>query len=243
MLLFWVEVDCEKILGCYANWMSSRALSGFAYPLSFCYILLNIFVLIRAGLTMTKGHRTRTINRIRKELNLQLPLVLVDPFPYIKPGAPKHHKRIHICPSLRDLDYPDLIVPDSVHQVGPILLPAPQLDTLDAKLAAWLSKRKTVLISLGSQVRASSKFIKEMHKSIHQLLQKNETVQVLWKLQTDDSHLFTPNPRTAQSFPPLSRRDMAGPGYHVDSEQRTRRMLCASRRSKFVSRGLQVSIP
>jgi len=87
-----------------------------------------------------------------------------------------------MLPSTPESDYP-IPLPDNFVCCGPIFA-AGTLDG-DEELKAWLSRGKTVLLNLGSFLKAKGEHARELAKGVEILLTGNPDVQVLWKLIYD----------------------------------------------------------
>ena len=85
-----------------------------------------------------------------------------------------------MLPSTPECDFP-IAIPNNFLCCGPIFVPG-TLDG-DPELKAWLGGRKTVLLNLGSFLKAEGKHARELAKGIEILLSHNADVQVLWKLK------------------------------------------------------------
>jgi UDP:flavonoid glycosyltransferase YjiC (YdhE family) len=89
-----------------------------------------------------------------------------------------------ICPSVPEVDLP-MNFPPNVLNCGPILLASPPIESSDPELLAWLEKRPTVLVSLGTHFEAYAETVKEQAIGLRILLDARPDVQVLWKLKTE----------------------------------------------------------
>ncbi len=69
------------------------------------------------------------------------------------------------------------------------MIPAPVFAENDPEFAAWLQRRPTVLINLGSHTLSESSDAVELAKGVRVVLGRHQDLQFLWKLQsvlTDD---------------------------------------------------------
>ncbi|EGX88959.1 UDP-glucoronosyl and UDP-glucosyl transferase, putative [Cordyceps militaris CM01] len=93
-------------------------------------------------------------------------------------------------PSNAIVDFPFSKIPDHIVSCGPILRPvATSLEEADPKLAAWLRRRPTVYINLGTHVLYDSDTQINLAGAIKALLEaaaaKKQDIQVLWKVNRD----------------------------------------------------------
>lgn len=91
-----------------------------------------------------------------------------------------------ILPSNADVDFPFSVVPDHLVSCGPIVRPTRSVADADAELAAWLKRRPTVYINLGTHVLYDDATTLQLAGAVKSLLDaakdKGQELQVLWKL-------------------------------------------------------------
>jgi hypothetical protein len=84
----------------------------------------------------------------------------------------------HFSPSLPEIDLPfSYGMPENVQPCGPILLPSIPVSESDPELLKWLKKGPTVLISLGTIYKASTKQVAEIAGGVSILLEKRGDIQ------------------------------------------------------------------
>jgi len=88
-----------------------------------------------------------------------------------------------MLPSTPECDFP-IAIPDNFVCCGPIFVPG-TLDR-DPELKTWLESRPTVLMNLGSFLKAEGKHVQELAKGVGILLDHNKDIQVLWKLKYEN---------------------------------------------------------
>jgi len=113
------------------------------------------------------------LERVRKENGITHPLPsIVDP-----------KKELVISASAPECDYPFEPNPALSLPVGPIVQPIQDLEKVDPELLAWISKRPTILLALGSHVHTTQKMSLELSLGFKKVLEKRRDVQVLWKVR------------------------------------------------------------
>ncbi|KAJ5718684.1 hypothetical protein N7488_004330 [Penicillium malachiteum] len=147
--------------------------SGYSYPLPWTSILPNMYLVLRAAISMSTRNPPERPSSLNKEEGK-------SPFP-LKNAYSK--ESLHLTPAFPQMDFP-LHIPSNVICCGPILRRHSSLSEVDPEMQAWL-KQKTILISLGSHVRPSETVAVEMAKAIRVVLNKHTQFQVLWKLRYD----------------------------------------------------------
>ncbi len=92
-------------------------------------------------------------------------------------------------PSSTAVDFPFSIVPEHIVSCGPIVRPAATVEEADPKLAAWLHRRPTVYINLGTHVLYDNDNKRSLAGAIKLLLEaaaeQKQDIQVLWKVNRD----------------------------------------------------------
>ncbi|RWA06967.1 hypothetical protein EKO27_g8139 [Xylaria grammica] len=121
--------------------------------------------------------QVKAINEARSAQGLHEPLGSFTPWVKDVP---------HICPSLPEIDLP-LSFPANVHNCGPIMLPTPPMEESDPDLLAWLQKRPTVLMALGTHFEAYAATVREQAIGLRVLLDARPDIQVLWKLKAEET--------------------------------------------------------
>jgi hypothetical protein len=86
--------------------------------------------------------------------------------------------------SVPELEYP-MAIPSNLIPCGPILLPTQPLTDVDPELAAWIDRRPTVLIVLGSHFVQGPDHAAATLFGVKMLLSKRDDIQVLWKWKND----------------------------------------------------------
>ncbi|KAK4224320.1 hypothetical protein QBC38DRAFT_515248 [Podospora fimiseda] len=98
--------------------------------------------------------------------------------------------------NLKEIEFPLSVVPGYVLACGPIIRPAKKVEEVDAGLAKWLGRGKTVYINLGTHLFFDEERTKEMALGVKRLLDYVRSVewidktgrlkglQVLWKLNS-----------------------------------------------------------
>lgn len=95
-----------------------------------------------------------------------------------------------LCPSLPETDFPFEVIPPHIVGCGPIVLPAPPVEEVDPDLAAWLAKRPTIFVALGTHAAYSDDEAAELGASLRRVLEearrRGKDLQVLWKLKRSE---------------------------------------------------------
>jgi len=94
-----------------------------------------------------------------------------------------HEKNHYLLPSIPATDFPCRI-PDNVIGCGPLLLPTVPVRDEDPELYAWLERRPTVLINLGTHIQMDDKMAREFVKALRIVLDSRPDIQIIWKLKT-----------------------------------------------------------
>jgi hypothetical protein len=129
----------------------------------------NIICYLFMGIWISVSPRARAIVKARNEAGYSGGVPVFSPR-----QAPL------LCMSAPELEYP-IVVPQGVIPCGPILLPPRPLAETDPELAAWVSRRPTVLIVLGSHFIQDPAHAAATLGAIKMLFAKRDDVQVLWK--------------------------------------------------------------
>ncbi|KAF7595863.1 hypothetical protein BBP40_004356 [Aspergillus hancockii] len=153
-------------------WKYPVLCSGFPYPLPSYLVLPNIYLTIRMMLVMTNAPRIKELRDYRNSHGVPGPI----------PGlSTKRSNPITLLPTRRETELP-CFLPDHFILCGPILRPCAPIIEEDPELAAWLSRRPTVLVNLGSHVMYTNKELEEFMKGFRMLLDKRPDIQILWKI-------------------------------------------------------------
>lgn len=95
-----------------------------------------------------------------------------------------------ILPSNAAVDFPFSVVPSHIVSCGPIVRPAPPVEEVDPDLAAWLKRRPTVYVNLGTHASYDDDTAAQLAGALRVLLvegkKKGEELQVLWKLKKQE---------------------------------------------------------
>lgn len=108
-----------------------------------------------------------------KEHGLRKP---IDFFRIHRPDVP------WITQTMPGTSIPVDVTPQNVSAVGPIVMSVAPIQEQDPELSAWLGRRPTVFINLGSPVQYSEGRAAVMAAAIGQVLDRNSHVQLLWKM-------------------------------------------------------------
>ena len=150
----------------------NRVSSGFPFPLPWYYVLANIYLIFQAVVSLIVSSRVRMLASTRKEHG-----ITATTRGYVE-------KTLYITPALPEIDFP-LIMPKNITACGPILLPEIPVSESDPELTAWLQKRPTVLVNLGSLAASDASSTRELAIGLRIVLEQCADLQVLWKLTSD----------------------------------------------------------
>lgn len=157
-----------------AFWKYPAFCSGFPFPVPWYLVLANVYLRIRLIGVFLFASRFRAMERSRKVAGL------VGRYPVIESWRVDEE---YLSPSLPELEAPSIFVPRNVTACGPIMVPARAIAESDPELAAWLQRRPTILINLGSHVLSEGSDAIELAKGVRIVLSRHQDLQVLWKLQ------------------------------------------------------------
>ena len=150
-------------------------------------IPLNIYINVCLAIGMLLNRQlAAVVNEIQKILGFSI--ITAKDFL----GRPPPNKLLLGC--CQEIDFPVEKIPLNVVPCGPILRPAPSVREADPELAAWLARRPTVFVNLGTLSSYSETDATEMASALRMLFdacgRENELaeVQVLWKLRKDGSY-------------------------------------------------------
>lgn len=154
-----------------------RLASAYAYPVPWHLIPANIYLTLRLAWTTIFGRKARALATYAKAHGILSPTEFLlhrqSHIPYLLASSP-------------EIEYP-MTLPEHVVPFGPIYMALDAVENEDADLAAWLARGPTVLIVLGSHTVYNAEDAAEMVQAIRTVLDRDERVQVLWKLKTDAS--------------------------------------------------------
>lgn len=155
----------------------TRPSSAIPYPIPSYLVPLNIFYYMYVGYHFYKA----TVNGIPELLTLRkaahpstpapIPLFAIRDIPVLTHSLP-------------EIDFPMVSHPQVVF-CGPIVRPDAPLADSDPELHSWVRTegRKTLVINLGSHRQYTDTDVVEMAAALRTLMERDETVQVLWKLK------------------------------------------------------------
>ncbi|KAK9252730.1 putative udp-glucoronosyl and udp-glucosyl transferase family protein [Lipomyces tetrasporus] len=159
-----------------ALWKYPVVGSGFPYPLPWYLIPANIYICLRMGYAISSGP---AIKEFKSYLRSQNYSIHEPMFHFVHPAVPM------LVASSLEIEYP-MSVPKQVSPVGPIFMALESAEKEDPDLVAWLARAPTVLIILGSHTTYDEHDATEMIRAIRMVLDRNDQVQVLWKLKIPD---------------------------------------------------------
>jgi hypothetical protein len=147
--------------------------TGYTYPVPSYFLPLNALCYIFLGLWTTFSPAILALNKVRNDAgyNGGIPCLASRTKPVL-------------CMSVPELEYP-MVIPPNLIPCGPILLPTRPLNKVDPELAAWIDRRPTVLIVLGSHFVQDPLHAAATLAGIKMLFSRREDVQVLWKWKND----------------------------------------------------------
>ena len=90
----------------------------------------------------------------------------------------------YLCPSALESEFHVDYIPPNVHPCGPITLIVQPVSESDPELAAWLKRRPTILLNLGSHMESDGKDVTAMATGLRIVLDRCANLQVLWKLKS-----------------------------------------------------------
>lgn len=121
------------------------------------------------------------LNQARAQEGLQGPLPVFNAY---------RKDRLHLLPSLPELDFP-FHIPDNVVGCGPIVLPSVSLSTVDPELEHWLScgsgdsgAGPTVVVNLGTHFLFDAPQARALATGLKAVLEQQPDLRVLWKLKS-----------------------------------------------------------
>jgi hypothetical protein len=164
----WYDTRRLSLYLCACSWCTSPN-TGFPYPISWYLLPQNVVCYIFLGIWINISPAIQATVKARNDAGYPGGLPLFSPR-----QAPT------LCMAVPELEYP-LIVPPSVIPCGPILLPSRPLAEADPELAAWVSRRPTVLILLGTLFDQDPAHAAATLGAIKILFANRDDVQVLWK--------------------------------------------------------------
>ncbi|KAK0716106.1 hypothetical protein B0H67DRAFT_515661 [Lasiosphaeris hirsuta] len=150
--------------------------SGYKIPLDFVAVLCNIYLAIAIHFCAFWSAPVRQLTKARNRRGISGPLSTI--FDEVNPGL------LYLVQSKPQSDFP-LRIPSNVVGCGPILPAFEPLAETHPELSWWLNAGPTIVINMGSHVTHESRQISEILHAIEAALEKHQTHQVLWKLQSD----------------------------------------------------------
>ncbi|OIW25170.1 UDP-Glycosyltransferase/glycogen phosphorylase [Coniochaeta ligniaria NRRL 30616] len=161
-------------------WKYPALFSGFSYPIPWYQVPLNIFYILYAVNLYLRDHYRQSV---KDHLATQTKATLKTPIDLIR--SPPPGVKI-LVGSLPELDFP-AVPPAHVFPCGPIVRSAGPLGEADPELAAWLARRPTVYVNLGSICHIEEDRALELARAVVVVLEQaaaspGSGLQVLWKL-------------------------------------------------------------
>lgn len=150
--------------------------SGYSFPLPWTKVMSNFWLALRLiGAMVSTGHIQR-LNKCRREAGMQHKFPMLDMY---------KKENLYLSPSMTIIDYPMLELPNNIIGCGPIVSIGRSVAECDPKLDAWLKRKDTVLINLGTHFNSEEMPAVELAKGIDMVLNTVKNVQILWKLKFD----------------------------------------------------------
>ncbi|KAL0951806.1 hypothetical protein HGRIS_008473 [Hohenbuehelia grisea] len=152
-------------------WYYPALSSGLPYPVPWKDFLLNIQILLIMIYTFATNPRMKALPASRKALGLKGGQPFMDAYyPDID----------IICPAIEETDYP-CVCPPNLHRFGTITVDTVPLEQSDPEMKAWLDKRKTVVIVLGTHAPCTEAMVRAFLRALLDYLPRD--MQVLWKIR------------------------------------------------------------
>ena len=153
--------------------------SGYSTPMSPLTVLCNVYLLLALHVNGHWSARVKKLEETRRKRGIPGRLGSIALFDEPPPDL------IFLVQSVPESDLP-LEVPPSLLGCGPILPPFLPLVKTHPDLATWLNTGPTIVINMGSHVTHATQQTAEIMAAVIACMQKNEKLQVLWKLQSDN---------------------------------------------------------
>ncbi|KAL0951774.1 hypothetical protein HGRIS_008445 [Hohenbuehelia grisea] len=153
-----------------ALWYYPALFSGNPFPVPWRLFFSNIGINIQMITTLISSPRMKAMPASRKKNGYKGGHPIMQQF---------HPDIDYICPSIVETDYPHVCTPN-VHRFGTITLDTVPLEQSDPELRAWLDRRRTVVIVLGTHTRCSEDMVRAFVSGLLKHLPLD--MQVLWKL-------------------------------------------------------------
>lgn len=147
--------------------------SGYSYPLPWYLLLPNAYLGIRLGRLLSSCKEFKEVEEYRNRCGIPgpLPSMLVE----------NTDKTPFVLPSMTYTDFP-CHTPEQFTLCGPILRPSAPISQETPELARWVSRRPTILITMGSHLRYNSDDRRQFAEGLRMLLDQIPRVQILWKM-------------------------------------------------------------
>ena len=153
--------------------------SGYSTPMSPLTVLCNVYLLLALHVNGHWSARVKKLEETRRKRGIPGRLGSIALFDEPPPDL------IFLVQSVPESDLP-LEVPPTLLGCGPILPPFLPLVKTHPDLATWLNTGPTIVINMGSHVTHATQQTAEIMAAVIACMQKNEKLQVLWKLQSDN---------------------------------------------------------
>jgi hypothetical protein len=153
--------------------------SGYSTPMSPLTVLFNIYLLLALHVNGHWSTRVKKLEEARRQRGIPGRLGSIALFDEPPPDL------IFLVQSVPESDFP-LEIPSSLLGCGPILPSLLPLVKTHPELATWLNTGPTIVINMGSHVTHATQQTAEIMAAVIACMQKNEKLQVLWKLQSDN---------------------------------------------------------
>ncbi|KAK3386193.1 hypothetical protein B0H63DRAFT_544825 [Podospora didyma] len=154
--------------------------SGFSYPVPWYLKPLNIlYILYVVSAYLRFDRRRETVKYLAQHMGAKL-RTPID----LSRDRPVDLKLVVGC--LAELDFPGIHIPAHVVPCGPIIRDSsgPPISEADSELCAWLAKRPTLYVNLGTLCQLDEDRAVELARALRLVLvQAPQDFQVLWKLK------------------------------------------------------------
>ncbi|ODN75856.1 hypothetical protein L202_05848 [Cryptococcus amylolentus CBS 6039] len=157
-------------------WKWPALVSGYAYPVPWHLIPLNIVATIFPLFYFRRYERFLTLIRTRNAAGYP------DLLPKWQANQTKYSKIM--CMSTPEAEIP-AVYPPGVICCGPILQHSKPLQEVNEKMYEWVMAKPTVLIVLGSHFVTSEEYANKVMAALNVLLDARPDIQVLWKVRKD----------------------------------------------------------
>ncbi|KAG9197459.1 hypothetical protein G6514_001556 [Epicoccum nigrum] len=154
--------------------------SGYSIPMSPLTVLFNVYLLLALHVNGHWSAQVKKLEETRCQRGITSRLGSIALFDEPPPEL------IFLVQSVPESDFP-LQVPANLLGCGPILPSFSPLAKTHPDLATWLNTGPTIVINMGSHVTHATQQTAEIMAAVVVCIQKNEKLQVLWKLQSDNA--------------------------------------------------------